>query len=268
MENAADATWLLLLRACNGGGCPIRSVLRFDDNRNLILRVNRRQREIRRFCIFFPVQHSYRIEKKDRFFHSLTHTHTYLYTRLNVSIANVRTSITKERFFKDPSLDYVMTETSNSSNFNHAFGTDNEWSVDEMMVIFIAILLLTLLLQYVVSYRFQLSFLGDAGTAMLTGLICGGLVKAFKSDNSDNNIQDNVLSFSPTIFFTVLLPPIIFSSGYQMKASWFFNNVWKVRAVVRSSATRTAVRAHITIDRRPRHRFYVLRSSERSCRRW
>ena len=118
----------------------------------------------------------------------------------------------------------------NSSDFDHAFGTSNEWSVVEMMVIFIVILLLTMLLQYTVSHRLQLSFLGEASVAMLTGLVCGGIVKAIKSDNEESkDLQENVLSFSPTVFFTVLLPPIIFSSGYQMKASWFFNNVWKVR---------------------------------------
>ena len=66
---------------------------------------------------------------------------------------------------------------------------------------------------------------------MITGLICGAFVKLIKSDDSETTeLKEDVLSFSPTVFFCVLLPPIIFCSGYQMKASWFFNNVWKILA--------------------------------------
>jgi len=64
---------------------------------------------------------------------------------------------------------------------------------------------------------------------MITGLLCGGFFELLKQDESAQ-INKNLLSFSPTVFFCVLLPPIIFSSGYHMKASWFFNNVWKILA--------------------------------------
>ncbi len=118
-----------------------------------------------------------------------------------------------------------------NSTRNHSFGTDNEWAVDELMVIFIFIFLITLLAQHLVTHVFRLSFVGDAGTAMITGLICGAFVKLIKSDDSETTeLKEDVLSFSPTVFFCVLLPPIIFCSGYQMKASWFFNNVWKILA--------------------------------------
>ena len=117
-----------------------------------------------------------------------------------------------------------------NSTRNHSFGTDNEWAVDELMVIFIFIFLITLLAQHLVTHVFRLSFVGDAGTAMITGLICGAFVKLIKSDDSETTeLKEDVLSFSPTVFFCVLLPPIIFCSGYQMKASWFFNNVWKIK---------------------------------------
>eukprot|EP00939_MAST-03C_sp_MAST-3C-sp1_P000604 g604.t1 len=118
----------------------------------------------------------------------------------------------------------------NSSSHKHQFGTNNEWAIDELMVVFIIIFLITILAQQVVTHRWKLTFIGDAGTAMLTGLVCGGFFEIIKGKTSES-INDNVLSFSPTVFFCVLLPPIIFSSGYHMKASWFFNNVWKVLAL-------------------------------------
>ena len=117
----------------------------------------------------------------------------------------------------------------NSSSYKHEFGTNNEWAIDELMVVFILIFLITILAQHVVTHKWNLTIIGDAGTAMLTGLICGGFFELIKSDTSQT-INENVLSFSPTVFFCVLLPPIIFSSGYHMKASWFFNNVWKILA--------------------------------------
>jgi len=57
---------------------------------------------------------------------------------------------------------------SNSTTNSHWFGTNNEWAVDELMVIFIFIFLLTLLAQHLVTHVFRFSFLGDAGTAMST----------------------------------------------------------------------------------------------------
>jgi len=54
---------------------------------------------------------------------------------------------------------------------------------------------------------------------ILVGMIAGALFHTFVPDH---DMADSLISFSPTVFFVILLPPIIFNSGYHVRRDLFF----------------------------------------------
>ena len=53
-----------------------------------------------------------------------------------------------------------------------------------------------------------------------TGLVAGGIAYLIQDDQ---NIAD--IYFTPTIFFVIILPPIVFEAGYFMPKDPFFDNL-------------------------------------------
>ncbi|KAK3504586.1 Sodium/hydrogen exchanger family-domain-containing protein [Neurospora crassa] len=89
------------------------------------------------------------------------------------------------------------------------------------MAIFIFILLLmtAFLTSYIMQER-KIQAVHETVVSIFAGMVVGLIIRISGSDN----IQ-SLLSFSPQIFFNLLLPPIILSSGYELHQANFFRNI-------------------------------------------
>jgi sodium/hydrogen exchanger 8 len=67
----------------------------------------------------------------------------------------------------------------------------------------------------------------EAGMIIVVGIVSGGFIHliAGDADNMAGDVADSMLSFSPSVFFIILLPPIIFNSGYHLHRQLFFRYI-------------------------------------------
>ncbi|EAA27536.2 sodium/hydrogen exchanger [Neurospora crassa] len=89
------------------------------------------------------------------------------------------------------------------------------------MAIFIFILLLmtAFFTSYIMQER-KIQAVHETVVSIFAGMVVGLIIRISGSDN----IQ-SLLRFSPQIFFNLLLPPIILSSGYELHQANFFRNI-------------------------------------------
>lgn len=61
-------------------------------------------------------------------------------------------------------------------------------------------------------------YLPNASSNILLGMICGGILRAA-------NFMDDEFRFNEEFFFLVMLPPIIFASGFKVRKDYLFYNI-------------------------------------------
>ncbi|XP_050959093.1 sodium/hydrogen exchanger 8 [Labeo rohita] len=89
-----------------------------------------------------------------------------------------------------------------------------------LLVIGICIILVHLLI------KFKLHFLPESVAVVSLGILMGAFIKIIESQQLANWKEEEM--FRPNMFFLLLLPPIIFESGYSLHKGNFFQNIGSI----------------------------------------
>ncbi|XP_012908647.1 sodium/hydrogen exchanger 8 isoform X8 [Mustela putorius furo] len=89
-----------------------------------------------------------------------------------------------------------------------------------LLVLAICIILVHLLIQY------RLHFLPESVAVVSLGILMGAVIKIIEFKKLANWKEEEM--FRPNMFFLLLLPPIIFESGYSLHKGNFFQNIGSI----------------------------------------
>lgn len=101
-------------------------------------------------------------------------------------------------------------------------------SLEHDTMAFFAVLMMLLICVIVIVFLLnrKLHFIPEALAVMILGVLIA-VILTYVVDKIGVNVKrwENIESFHPDIFFLVLLPPIIFESGYTLQKGDFFSNI-------------------------------------------
>ncbi|XP_044296129.1 sodium/hydrogen exchanger 8 isoform X2 [Varanus komodoensis] len=95
------------------------------------------------------------------------------------------------------------------------------------MTIFFSLLVLAICIILVhLLIRYRLHFLPESVAVVSLGILMGAFIKIIESQKLANWKEEEM--FRPNMFFLLLLPPIIFESGYSLHKGNFFQNIGSI----------------------------------------
>nr|XP_042907347.1 sodium/hydrogen exchanger 8 isoform X2 [Parasteatoda tepidariorum] len=114
------------------------------------------------------------------------------------------------------SLDAVLPQKGSAEEEHHS----------SMAIFFVLIVmaLCILLIHILIQTNFQ--YLPESVSVVFLGALIGLVLKLFSNNNLGNWQKEE--AFNPTTFFLVLLPPIMYESGYNLHKGNFFQNIGSI----------------------------------------
>ncbi|NXS56876.1 SL9A8 protein, partial [Brachypteracias leptosomus] len=95
------------------------------------------------------------------------------------------------------------------------------------MTIFFSLLVLAICIILVhLLIRYRLHFLPESVAVVSLGILMGAFIKIIEAQKLANWKEEEM--FRPNMFFLLLLPPIIFESGYSLHKGNFFQNIGSI----------------------------------------
>lgn len=95
------------------------------------------------------------------------------------------------------------------------------------MTIFFSLLVLAICIILVhLLIRYRLHFLPESVAVVSLGILMGAVIKIIEFKKLANWKEEEM--FRPNMFFLLLLPPIIFESGYSLHKGNFFQNIGSI----------------------------------------
>lgn len=112
-----------------------------------------------------------------------------------------------------------MNLTSNTTLDEHVVEHEIYLALSVCLLVLIFGIFLTSLLR-----KHKVIWLADASALVLVGIAIGGIMNAFPSSRAIRGVV-SLIEFDNTLFFIILLPPIIFHSGLEVN-QFTWNNLW------------------------------------------
>lgn len=124
------------------------------------------------------------------------------------------------------SITILMTTTPPHDPVLPKMGEAEEEKHSSMTIFFVLMVVAFCILVIHFLIQKKLHFLPESVSVVFLGALVGLCLKLISSQNLGNWQKEE--AFPPTIFFLVILPPIIFESGYNLHKGNFFQNIGSI----------------------------------------